>query len=107
MSSKYFNITNNLLIQAILGGAYCKYGQLAASKGYLFDSRSSIGRSFLEYCYSLIFDIRRFPGYENYYSTEANACRELFKIEKINDKEINDACKQLKDLYDYTQSYGI
>lgn len=105
MSSDFFNITNNLLIQAILGGAYCKYGQLAYSKGYLFDSRDALGRGFLEYCYSRIFDIHRFPGYENYYSVEAMNCKKLFNVNQISESEITAACDELKELYLFTQKY--
>ena len=70
----------------------------------MYDSGAEqIGRAFLEYCYSEIFNIRRFPGYETYLSNSSYHCKALVENREIGIGDIDEACNQLKALYEYTQ----
>lgn len=69
----------------------------------MYTDEPPIGRAFLEYCYSEIFNIRRFPGYENYYIKGSSNCRWLVETNQITEKDIRSACKQLEALYAFTQ----
>jgi len=104
-SAKPFMVNDPLLLQAIIGNSFCKHAPLKESAGYLFIDRDHIGRAFLEYCYSKIFNLHRFPGYENFYTKSASTCRKLIKAGEMTDDDINASIKQLKDLYGYTQEH--
>ena len=99
-----FVIDSPLLIQAIIGGEYCNKTPLKSCAGFVYNSNAEqIGRAFLEFCYSEIFNIRRFPGYETYLATSSHHCKWLVEREEITEKDIDYACGQLKKLYEYTQ----
>lgn len=102
-----FYVNNPLLLQAILGNSHCINCKLQKTNGYLYyeNERHPVGRAFLEFCYSEIFNIRRFPGYENYYSRCSNNCFWMAEEGIITDKDIDEACMQLKDLYAFTQGH--
>lgn len=97
-----FLIDNKLLIQAICGGSTCD--KLNVCNGYLYyEYDKPIGRAFLEFCYSELFNIHRFPGYENYYESGSRECNWLVESGAITEEAIQDAVKQLKELYEFTQ----
>lgn len=102
-----FYVNNPLLLQAILGTSHCINCKLQKTNGYLYyeNERHPVGRAFLEFCYSEIFNIRRFPGYENYYSRCSNNCFWMVEEGIITEKDIDEACMQLKDLYTFTQDH--
>ena len=98
-----FLVDNKLLIQAICGGRSCN--KLNACNGYLYyEYDKPIGRAFLEFCYAEIFQIRRFPGYENYYERGCRACNWLAECGAISEKDVTDEVDQLKNLYKFTQN---
>lgn len=104
MDEKPFVIDNCLLKQAILGGTYCEKIPLRKCPGFLYDSGAEqIERAFLEYCYSEIFNIRRFPGFETYLVNSSFHCKGLIENNEIDEEDITEACNQLKKLYEYTQ----
>ena len=101
---KTYTIDSPLLLQAILGNMFCDKVPLVECEGFLQNSqRGQIGRAFLEYCYSELFGIRRFPGYEVLPMNNANTCKCLVDNAEINDEDIDYACTQLRELYQYTQ----
>ena len=100
-----FNIENPLLIHAICGGTKCDKVPLEKTGGYLYYEDRPIGRAFLEYCYSVIFGIHRFPGYENYYSLCGYECSWLVESGAISEEDIVSACRELKDLYEFTRAH--
>lgn len=107
MKEQFFEINNPLLLHSILGNSGCEKSKLQRTNGYLYyeDERHPIGRAFLEYCYSEIFNIRRFPGYENYYARSSFNCHWMVEEGVITDIDIDAACAQLKELYEFTQNY--
>lgn len=58
----------------------------------------------MEYCYSELFGIRRFPGYEVFPMRSGFACKCLINNAEITEKDIEYACTQLWNLYQYTQN---
>lgn len=99
-----FLIDNKLLIQAICGGSLCN--KLNACNGYLYyEYDKPVGRAFLEYCYAEIFDVHRFPGYENYYEHSSRECNWLVESGAISDEDIAESIEQLRELYLFTQEY--
>lgn len=99
-----FLIDNDLLIQAACGGSGCS--KLNGCNGYLYyEYDKPIGRAFLEYCYSEIFGVHRFPGYENYYEHGCRECKWLVETGGITDADISESIEQLRELYAFTQEH--
>lgn len=104
MKQENFLVDNKLLIQAACGGSACR--KLAKCNGYLHcEYDKPVGRAFLEYCYAEIFDVHRFPGYENYYENGSRECQWLVESGAISDEDIAESIEQLRGLYLFTQEY--
>lgn len=90
-----FTIQNELLYGAMWGENQCKKFGFT---GYVNLDKGKLGRAFIEYCLCRIFDIHRLPGcgYDRFNESG-------YKFAILTQKEIDDACDELKRLYDFTQ----
>lgn len=95
MMKETFTIKNELLYSAIWGENQCK--QLGFT-GYVYADKKDLGRAFIEYCICRIFNIHRLPGcgYDRFHESG-------YKFAYLSQQEIEDACEELKALYDFTQ----
>lgn len=98
-----YKIQSPLLLTAIFGKTNCKH-LLSGCNGYLNCDYNNIGRGFIEFCISKIFNIHRIPGFEQFY-LKTGASLEFLKAYKgLCEEDINDACNEIKKIYDFTQS---
>jgi|GEM_PF-2274798 hypothetical protein len=98
-----YKIQSPLLLAAIFGKTNCKH-LLSGCNGYLYCDYNNIGRGFIEFCISKIFNIHRIPGFEQFY-LNTGASLELLKAYKgLCEEDINDACNEIKKIYDFTQN---
>lgn len=95
MNKETFTIKNDLLYSAIWGEDRCKRINFT---GYVYSDKKRLGRAFLEYCICRIFDIHRLPGC-GYDRFNEGGCK--FAI--LSQQELEDACEELRALYDFTQ----
>ena len=95
MKEETFTIKNELLYGAMWGENQCKR---LGFTGYVYSYNRKVGRAFIEYCICRIFSIHRMPGcgYDRY--NEGG-----YKFANLTENEINDACEELKRLYDFIQ----
>ncbi|UJF32172.1 hypothetical protein [Paenibacillus hexagrammi] len=97
-----FQIKSPVLQAAFFGSHYCENSKLVTN-GYINNDNHKIARAFLSYCSEILFNIRRFPGFEeDYRLVEGNHYFKTFSILNLN--EINEAIKELTKLYNHTQT---
>lgn len=91
-----FTITNKLIYDAIWGEDCCHH---LGFSGYVYSDNNYIGRAFLEYCICRVFNIHKLPGcgYDRYHGND-------WFFAKLPEKDVIDACDEIKRLYDYTQN---
>ena len=95
MDKDTFTIKNDLLYDAMWGDNKCKKLNFT---GYVYSDGKNLGRAFIEYCICRIFGIHRLPGcgYDRFNENGS-------KFATLSQQEIEDACEELKALYDFTQ----
>lgn len=99
-----YKIQSPLLLTAIFGKTNCKH-LLSGCNGYLNCDYNNIGREFIEFCISKMFNIHRVPGFEPFYLNDG-ANLEFSKAynDGLCEDDINDACDEIKKIYDLTQN---
>lgn len=99
-----FKLQNELLLKSFWGGYLCdKNKKLLHCNGYFNADQGDYGRGFIEFCIAKIFNIHRVPGYEQYYikdGCQMNMFKEYCSLQR---KDIDDACKEMKELYIFVQ----
>lgn len=100
-----YRVKSELLLEAMWGDNVCHNRVMPDCVGYFnADSdRNSYGRGFLEFCVSRNFNIHRLPGYEQYYIQDGTALRYKKENGALSEAEVNEACKEIRELYDFTQ----
>lgn len=98
-----YKIQSPLLLTAIFGKTNCKH-LLSGCNGYLYCDYNNIGRGFIEFCISKIFNIHRIPGFEQFYLNTGASFEFLKAYKGLCEEDINDACNEIKKIYDFTQS---
>ena len=105
---KPYKFTNPYLIKAIFGYGHPEDNVLKDCNGYVSaNDVYNLGRVFLEYCYSIIFNIHRLPGYKTEWFSRRYDFQHRENLENINADILSNACNELKELYKYTQKYII
>jgi len=96
IENELFRIKSNILNMAFFGGHLCN--------GYINLDEYSKSRAILTYLVKDIFNITRFPGFEEHYlsNTEIHH-RQAFMA--LNMEDIQEAKEELESLYRHTQSF--
>ena len=102
---KMYKIQNEIIRKAMWGDIQCKSLKLEGCTGYLESGIDVVGRNYLEYIYSIIFNIHRLPGYEAPFGVGTNQCKLKRVLNNITAEDIQDSVQELKNLYEYTQDY--
>ena len=102
-----FIVQNHLNHEAIFGGSYCDpKRRIDKCNGYLNSDYSCIGRAFLTFCYSKIFNIHRLYGYEDGFLQDyRNQSDVEHAFATITESELVEAIEELMNMYLATQRY--
>ncbi|GED34535.1 hypothetical protein P9G84_31395 [Brevibacillus centrosporus] len=95
-----FEITNDILHMALFGG------KLGLCPGYIYGDEFAKSRALLTHLIQEIFQIHRFPGFEEFYRKNYefhSNIREAF-LQLTND-QLHSAKEELYELYQFTQEY--
>ena len=99
-----FVVKNDLVNEALFGEIVCGFKGLPGCSGYVNSDQHQIGKAFLSFCYSRIFNIHRVYGYEDaYISDHKRHFRESFN--GLTEQKIIVAERELEELYCFTQKF--
>jgi len=103
---KPYKLTNPYLIKAIFGYGNPENGVLKDCNGYVSANDTyNLGRVFLEFCYSKIFNIHRLPGYKTDWMIRQYDYYHMENLENASPDLIESACVELEDMYTYIQKF--
>lgn len=98
-----FHLTSELLLQAFWGGYMCNKNCLKRCQGYFNEDVGDFGRGIIEYCVAKNFNIHRVPGYGQYYIKDGGAIRMLHEYGNLREEDIETACQEMMELYQFIQ----
>lgn len=105
MKNSKYKINNKLIRKALFGGMECEYLKLSCCDGYINNDTYKIGRALISYCISRNFGIHRIYGFEESYLNDSDKVKRNEAFIDLTIEELDDACKELQSLYEFTQNY--
>ncbi|MDW2798778.1 hypothetical protein RZO55_14460 [Clostridium boliviensis] len=102
-----FIIQNKINHEALFGGSYCDpERKLDKCTGYINSDYACIGRAFLTFCFSKMFNIHRLYGYEDGFMQQNGNSYDIERaFSLLTERDLIEAEEELKLMYVKTQQY--